>query len=239
MPSSKGQRQVFDVAVLGPTSEDESERSYEQRGWILDLIQNSYELLDGIGVGRTEYLGVRGADIMDACEPAGQWLRKGKPFRPTRQFGSNYWLVNLRPAIPNDYNWDPDHTLFWLVLLSHAIRPSSFGLRYCARVVIDPNGDTSILAPHDYQPVYPLRGRGWLNRDEWRTAASLFVALRASSGERKRLLEWVLLHLWRLNREWTFEYRWLLLILLFESTIPREWFGLPFWRRDRAYQANI
>ncbi|MBN2563560.1 MAG: hypothetical protein JXQ75_21790 [Phycisphaerae bacterium] len=151
--------------------------------------------------------------VMDACVPA------GLNFKPVRQFGWYYALVNEMPANPDDPNWDIDQRLTQIAVFSRFVFPTRIGYEYCARIHYTDDGAQQIIPLLGGARVYGGERREWLTCKEWRQVKCLLSQWDATNAPACERLNSAIWYREKMAQEYYLEVRWMLLVTAIESLI--------------------
>lgn len=189
---------------------------------VVRLMKNRIALTsDGhVSVGWDETLPSR-EDILDCCLPAVKWQGRSG-VQPTRQFSTNYALLNDAPAKPKALNWDPDGRLAEFVALSRIVHPSAIDFEYCARLIPKGGVEWDIIPADDLPAAYTSNQRTFLLSDEWRTTAELVKRWRASGSFHNKPNHRISKALWwreKTAQEYYLDARWPFLSTAIEALV--------------------
>lgn len=152
--------------------------------------KNRIPITDRIWIGFPE----RSDEILKACEPR-NYAAGSLRTSVGRKYGTYYAICHEIPASREfDFNFDPDHTLHWVVALSRLVRPNPTGFEYSARCEYAATGELHRVWAAPWQPAFGVNlKRCWLSRDEWKQTARLVArrpTARAFTFERIKTALW-------------------------------------------------
>lgn len=214
-------KKVIDVLLIRAHDEGRRDDAEEARE-VVDLMRRTVPLSsDGhILVGWDRQLPPH-KDILDCCLSSWKWSGK-TGFHPTRQFGTNFALINQRPAKPDEYNWDPDQRLGELVALSRIVHSSATSFDYCARLTRTGDSEWDIIPAGGESSAYTNNPRSFLRLGEWQATARLVEKWRTQKLVPRVAKGRVANALWwreRAAREYYSEARWPFLVTAIESLV--------------------